>query len=141
MNFLGHPKIPTRNYRHFCSRSLLEGRAGIFVIFAWYYDDLINSFWIQLTFSDFKNFENSRPSASNFKRFQEYFVLTVVQKKIAKKCIFSPVSLFFQMAWHAQLECIIFPICRKCAYHLMKKCWMLNFKCWNFDFHIFVFQN
>ena len=41
-------------YRDFCPGSLLEGRAEISVIFGWYFgrnDDLINSFWIQLTFT------------------------------------------------------------------------------------------
>ena len=29
------PKIPTKNYRDFCPRSLLYGRVEIFVIFGW----------------------------------------------------------------------------------------------------------
>jgi hypothetical protein len=39
-------KIPTKNYRDFCPRSLLEGRAKISVICGWDFgrkDDLINS--------------------------------------------------------------------------------------------------
>ena len=46
------PKMPTKNYQDFCPGSLLEGRAEILVIFGWHFgrnDDLINSFWIQLT--------------------------------------------------------------------------------------------
>ena len=46
------PKMPTKNYQDLCPGSLLEGRAEILVIFGWHFgrnDDLINSFWIQLT--------------------------------------------------------------------------------------------
>ena len=52
------PKMPTKNYQVFCPGSLLEGRAEILVIFDWHFgrnDDLINSFWIYLTFSIDKN--------------------------------------------------------------------------------------
>ena len=47
-------KNPTKNYRDFCPGSLLEGRAEISVIFGWDFgrnDDLVNSFWIYVTFS------------------------------------------------------------------------------------------
>ena len=47
-------KIPTKNYRDFCPGTLLEGRAEISLIFGWDFgrdDDLINSFWIELTFT------------------------------------------------------------------------------------------
>ena len=43
------PKMPTKNYRDFCSGSLLEGRTEISVIFGWHFgrnDDHINLFWI-----------------------------------------------------------------------------------------------
>ena len=49
--------------RDFCPGSLLEGRAEISVIFGWHFgrnDDLINSFWIQLTFSAFVKLLNTR---------------------------------------------------------------------------------
>jgi len=42
-------KIATKNYRDFCTGSLLEGRAKISVIFGWDFrrnNDFINSFWI-----------------------------------------------------------------------------------------------
>ena len=48
------PKMPTKNLKDFCTRSLLEGRAEILQIFGWHFgrnDDLINSFWIYRTFS------------------------------------------------------------------------------------------
>ena len=38
-------KIPTKNYRDFCPRGILEGRAEFSVIFGWDFgrdDDLIN---------------------------------------------------------------------------------------------------
>ena len=43
------PKIPTKNCRDFCPKSLLQGLAEISVIFGWDFgtkDDLVNSFWI-----------------------------------------------------------------------------------------------
>ena len=55
MNLWGHlfSQNPNQNYRDFCPGSFLEGRAEIWEIFGWQFgrkDDLINSFWIQLTF-------------------------------------------------------------------------------------------
>ena len=53
-------KIPTKNYKDFCPVSLLKGRAEIIVIFGWHLrrnDDLINSFWIQLTFSTYPEYQ------------------------------------------------------------------------------------
>ena len=46
--------MPTKNYQDFCRESLLEGRAETLLNFGWHFgrnDDLINSFWIWLTFS------------------------------------------------------------------------------------------
>ena len=51
------PKMPTKIFLDFCHGSLLKGRAEIWKNFGWHFgrnDDLINSFWIQLTFIKIK---------------------------------------------------------------------------------------
>ena len=55
------------------------------------------AFWNQLTFSDLKNFENSWPSASNFKSFSqsvERFFLTVGQNNFGNK-----IALLSEQFW------------------------------------------
>ena len=74
------PKIPTKNYRYFCPWSLLEGSAEIFMIFGWYFgrnDDLMNSFWIQLTFK----FLSPCPTVLDF--------WSIKLKKLSLKLIFA----------------------------------------------------
>ena len=46
--------VPTKDYKDFFPGNLLEGRAEILVVFGWHFgrnDDLMNSFWIFLTFT------------------------------------------------------------------------------------------
>ena len=59
--------------------------------------------WINCS-SDFKSFENSRPSSSNFRSFSqclEQFFLKVGQNNIGKKILFMPLSQLFSVCFHA----------------------------------------
>ena len=49
------PEMQNKSFKVFCPESLLEGGAEILKIFGWHFggnDDIINSFWIQLTFNE-----------------------------------------------------------------------------------------
>ena len=96
--------MPTKNFSDFCPGSWLEGRAEIWEIFSWHFgrnDDIINSFWIQLTFRTAKNILRSKNSSNwqvkkiFYLSFQAFANDVFVIKKKVISCQICYFFLFF----------------------------------------------